>query len=143
VDLQADLAAPCAPDELFAWVSDLERYPEWLEIVTSARPAGDGSWAVDLRAKLGPLARTKRLRMVRTHVDEPSSVVFERAELDGRDHSPWRLTADVAGDANGSTLVMHLSYGGGLFGPVIERVLRDEIERSRPRLLALVTADVR
>jgi hypothetical protein len=34
---------------------------------------------------------------------------------------------------------MNLHYGGGLFQPVIERVLREEIERSRPRLLALVS----
>jgi hypothetical protein len=30
---------------------------------------------------------------------------------------------------------MHLHYGGALFGPVLERVLGDEIERSRGRLL--------
>jgi hypothetical protein len=33
---------------------------------------------------------------------------------------------------------MQLHYGGGLWGPVLERILGDEIERSKPRLLALV-----
>jgi hypothetical protein len=33
---------------------------------------------------------------------------------------------------------MRLHYGGGLFGPVLERVLVEEIERSKPRLLALL-----
>ena len=42
---------------------------------------------------------------------------------------------------DGSRLTMHLHYGGGLFGPVLERVLRDEIERSRPRLLAALDGD--
>jgi len=37
---------------------------------------------------------------------------------------------------------MTLHYGGGLFQPMVERVLRDEIERSRQRLLALVSADI-
>ena len=139
MDLQAELVAACAPEVLFDWVSDLVRYPEWLEIVTQAQPGDDGSWAVDLRGRMGPLARTKRLRMVRPECVAPTHVVFERAELDGRDHSPWRLTVDIEPVAEGSRLAMSLHYGGGLFEPLIERVLRDEIERSRQRLLALVT----
>ena len=42
------------------------------------------------------------------------------------------------GMRKGWDLAMELHYGGGLFGPAIERVLTDEIERSRPRLLALL-----
>jgi len=33
---------------------------------------------------------------------------------------------------------VHLHYGGSLVGPLVERLLADEIARSRPRLLALV-----
>jgi hypothetical protein len=33
-----------------------------------------------------------------------------------------------------------MHYGGGLFGHVLERVLGDEIERSKPRLLGLLAA---
>ena len=138
MDLQADLVAPCTRSELFAWVRDLERYPDWLEIVTRAVPDPDGAWAVDLRGRLGPLARSKRLRMVRTELVEGERVVFDRAELDGRDHSPWRLSARVGEAPDGARLVMDLHYGGSLFGSVLERVLRDEIERSRVRLLTLV-----
>lgn len=141
MDLSAELVAPCTPEALFAWVSDLGRYPEWLEIVTKAEHAADGSWAVDLRGRMGPFARSKRLRMVRTELVEPSRAVFERAEIDGRDHSPWLLAAEVGPHDEGSHLAMRLHYGGGLFEPLIERVLRDEIERSRLRLLGLVSAD--
>lgn len=141
VDVVAELVAPCPAEELFAWVADLGRYPRWLEIVTRAEPLaeeGDGAWAVDLRGRLGPLARSKRLRMVRTR-NTPMAASFERRELDGRDHSPWVLDADVAPHPDGSELRMRLHYGGGLFGPVLERILRDEIERSRQRLLDLVS----
>jgi hypothetical protein len=34
---------------------------------------------------------------------------------------------------------MDLHYGGGLWGPVLERMLRDEIDASRARLLGLVS----
>jgi uncharacterized protein YndB with AHSA1/START domain len=138
----AALDAPHPPAEVFAWVEDLERYPEWLDIVpraTQAEPAegDDGpAWVVDLRGRLGPLARSKRLRMVRREHQPPDHVVFERREVDGRHHSPWVLRATVATQSGGSRLTMHLHYGGGLWGPVLERLLTDEIERSRPRLLA-------
>ena len=35
-------------------------------------------------------------------------------------------------DRRGSRLVMHLHYGGSLWGPVLEHMLGDEIENSRP-----------
>jgi hypothetical protein len=142
VDVVATLDAPCGPDALFGWVDDLGHYQQWLEIVPTVRPQGDGSWLVDLRGRFGPLARSKRLRMVRTELEPGRHVRFERDELDGRRHSAWVLTADVEGrDGDSSSrLTMRLHYGGNLFGPVLERFLRDEIERSKPRLLALATA---
>jgi Polyketide cyclase / dehydrase and lipid transport len=144
VDLVADLDAPVPPVVVFPWVDDLGRYPEWLEIVTRAEPADPVDptvWLVDLRARLGPLARSKRLRMRRTLHRPWSEVVFERDEIDGRSHAPWRLSATVEPADGGSRLVMRLHYGGGLWGPVIERLLADEVERSRPRLLALLAAE--
>jgi hypothetical protein len=126
-------------------VDDLARYPEWFGAVRRAEPdearAGDAgpAWRVDLRGRLGPLARVKRLRMVRTAHEPPASVRFERREHDGRSHSPWVLTAVVTAVPGGSRLEFRLHYGGGLFGPVLERLLGDEVERAKPRLLALVS----
>lgn len=145
MDLEAELVAPCAPEALYGLVDDLSNYPRWMGIVTRAELLdedlqGPPAWAVDLRARLGPLARSKRLRMVRT-VHDGARVRFERAEHDGRTHSPWVLAVDVESVDGGSRLTMNLHYGGGLFGPMLERLLRDEIERSRTRLLALVTTD--
>jgi hypothetical protein len=144
VDVTATLDAPCPPETLFTWVEDLARYPDWLDIVPRAVPAEPGAdgrpaWTVDLRGRLGRFARSKRLRMVRVVHDRPEAVRFERQEDDGRTHSPWVLEARVEPGADGSRLIMHLHYGGGLWGPLLERLLGDEIERSRPRLLACVT----
>jgi hypothetical protein len=149
MDVTASLDAPCPPAELRRWVDDLERYPAWLSIVPRADrepTAGGGqeaeatpAWAVELRATFGPLARSKRLRMVRT-VDDVDHLRFERSELDGKQHSPWVLDAKVEGTATGSRLVMALHYGGSFGGGLIERLLRDEIEASKPRLLSLVSS---
>jgi uncharacterized protein YndB with AHSA1/START domain len=146
MEVTADLLAPCSPERLFGWVDDLTHYPEWLDIVPRATPvdARDGdpgpAWSVDLRGRLGPFARSKRLRMVRTVHEAPRRVRFERLEHDGRRHSPWVLEARVAPDGGGSLLTMRLHYGGSLVGPLVERLLADEIRQSKPRLLALVEA---
>ncbi len=139
--------AACSPADLFAWVADLERYPAWLSIVHRVVPAAttgdEPAWQVDLRGRIGPLARSKRLRMVQVAIDEPHSVRFERRESDGRRHSPWVLEAAVDPVDGGTRLTMHLHYGGSLFDRVLERILTDEIERSRQRLLdCLTTGDV-
>jgi hypothetical protein len=126
-------------------VEDLSRYPAWFGAVQRAEPddprPGDGgpAWRVDLRGRLGPLARVKRLRMVRTAHHPATSVRFERREDDGRAHSPWVLAADVRAVPGGSRLDVHVHYGGGLFGPVLERLLADEVARAKPRLIALVS----
>jgi hypothetical protein len=143
MDLDASLDAPCSPSELFAWVDDLGRYPQWLSIVTRAEPDGDGAWLVELRGRVGPLARSKRLRMERSTVEPDHLVVFERAERDGRHHAPWVLRAKVTPRPAGSHLEMRLHYGGSLWGSVLERLLRDEIEESRRALLALVSGRTR
>ncbi|HEX9260019.1 MAG TPA: SRPBCC family protein [Acidimicrobiales bacterium] len=141
MDLVASLDAPCSPDVLFRWVDDLASYPQWLTIVTRAEPlaADPPAWIVDLRGRLGPLARSKRLRMTRTQSELGRLAVFERAEDDGRHHSPWILRAEVTPTDTGSHLRMSLHYGGSLWGPVLERMLRDEVEQGSGRLLALVS----
>jgi len=146
VDLTADLDAPCRPERLFESIDDLGDYPQWLEIVQRAEPTeshpdddGDAAWLVDLRGRIGPLARSKRLRMVRTTCVAPHLVRFERREHDGRQHADWVLEGRVVPDSDVARLEMHLHYGGSFGGSVLERLLGDAIDRSRPALLALVS----
>jgi ribosome-associated toxin RatA of RatAB toxin-antitoxin module len=145
MDVHASLEAPCSPAELFGFVDDLAKYPAWVDLVHRATPLVDGEppeWQVELRARIGPLARSKQLRMRRTLLDAESHVaMFERHEVDGRRHSPWVLRAEVTPTGDGCALHMHLHYGGGLWtGGVLERALADQITNGRERLLALVRA---
>ena len=139
MDVTAALDTPHPADAVWAVIADLSTYPRWLEIVPRADPDDEGGWTVDLRGRLGPFARSKRLRMERTEAEAPRLAVFERVERDGRQHSPWVLRAEVepteTETGTGSRLTMHLHYGGSLWGPVLERLLGDTIERSRSRLL--------
>jgi hypothetical protein len=139
------LEVPCGPAELYSYVDDLERYPSWMRLVHAAGrvddPEGRPAWTVELRAKIGPLARSKRLRMVRIESVADRLVVFERAELDGRVHARWALRAELEPTSNGTALTMHLSYGGSLWtGGLLDRVLADEIRRGSAALIAIVTS---
>lgn len=140
MDVVASLDAPCAPAALLPWVEDLGRYPDWLDIVPRAvvadahRDDVGPAWSVDLRGRLGPFARAKRLRMVRTQ-HSARHVRFERAEQDDRQHSAWVLDAEIADVDQASQLTMRLHYGGRLWMPALDRLLAEEIARSRPRLL--------
>ncbi len=124
-------------------LADLEAYPQWLEIVTRADPAAPSSadsspaWMVTLSAKLGPLARSKRLRMVRV-VAEPDHLRFERRELDGRDHADWVLDVMIE-DGQPCSVEVTLSYSGGLWSKPLEAVLGSQVTDAVSRLQALVT----
>ena len=143
MDLNVDFDAPCPAPDLFRWVDDLVRYPAWMPLVHRAESevGAPAVWIVELRARVGPLSRSKRLRMVRTVLDVPHRARFERDEADGRRHAAWVLDAQVAStDAStGSRLTMRLRYGGALWtGGLLERVLTDEIEQGKDKLLALI-----
>ena len=183
MQIRRSLRAPCTPERLFAWVEDLDVYPQWMQLVHAVErePAPDGTatapvdgspvdgspvdgspvdgspdgsaealpaWNVELQAQLGPFARSKRLRMVRSLHDPPHRVVFERAEIDGRRHSRWVLRAILSDDdGTGSAmspewtaLTMELDYGGSLWtGAVLQRVLDDAVGRGSETLLDLVS----
>lgn len=139
------MQAPCPPAVLFELIDELTDYPRWMPLahqvdVLAADPEGRPAWSVELRARVGPFARSKRLRMVRTeHRPGTATARFERVELDGRQHSAWVLDAVVVAIEAGARLDMHLHYGGALWtGGVMERVLADQIVAGRERLLAML-----
>ncbi len=133
-------------------MDDLSRYPRWMALVHRVEPLPPGedgpAWMVELRARVGPLARSKRLRMVRTETAPDRTAVFERRESDGRAHSPWVLRVEVRPIDDGSdgrdpltSLDVHLHYGGRLWtGGLLERALSDGIERGRETLYDLVSS---
>lgn len=152
MDVQANLEAPCTAAELFTLVDDLAKYPQWMDLVHRADPVAgaDAVWDTELRARIGPLARSKRLRMTRTEHEppdrtKPGRVRFERAEDDGKRHAAWILNAtvtDVGTDPHGTAMAVlqvELHYGGSLWsGGLLERSLQDHITAGKQRLISLV-----
>lgn len=151
------------PDDLFGVVSDLETYPHWLDVVDSVDQTDQpDAWIVTLRARVGPFARSKRLRMVRTvntegptPVESPDvdkttgtttvtrSVRFERQEVDGKNHSAWTLAADVgplSGDHNLSEVTLDLEYEGAMWSGLLDGVLDAAADRATKKLQSYVSA---
>lgn len=142
LDVPSSVVAP--------WVTDLARYPTWMSLVHSAISVPDGAnatagslgdadtWDVELRAKVGVLARSKRLRMHRTTCT-PTQVVFERREQDGRVHAPWILEVLLEDRGGGCTVTMNLEYAGSLWtAGVLDRVLAHHIEAGKEGLARVV-----
>ncbi len=137
---------------VFEELSDLARYPRWMSVVRRAEPvpaAEAPTWDVTLTGAVGKLRRSKRIRMTRTEheagdLETSSLIVFERSEVDTRSHSSWTLRVDISSvpevDAttatdNAATLIrVGLTYDGRLWEPLVERMLRGEVERSRIKL---------
>lgn len=140
---------PAPPAEVFPHVATLDRYPPWLRLVHEAEPTHDAepdqgpAWTVELRAQVGPFARSKQLRMVRRAHEPDRHVEFERAEIDGRQHARWALSVDIEETADSASIVtMHLAYDGALWtGGLLDRVLDEEIRRGRAGLTALVSGE--
>ena len=132
---------PAPPPAVFPHVADLAAYPTWLPLVHAAvvADAAEPAWDVELRARVGPFARSKRLRMALSEIEPDRLVVFERAEVDGRDHARWALRAELVEIDGGTRVTMHLAYDGTLWtAGILERVLDEEVRRGRDGLAALV-----
>jgi len=152
MEIERSVVVAGPPGRAFALVDDLSSYPSWMALVhavdVAGPDAGRPAWEVELQAQVGPFARSKRLRMVRTVHEPDGHVVFERVEVDGRTHSPWVLdvrlepidggphetSVGVRRDAS-SRVTMFLHYGGSLWtGAVLQRVLDDHVERGAEAL---------
>lgn len=152
MQIERQTSVPGPPERAFALVDDLSAYPKWMDLVhdvVEVEPTGGRrAWDVELQAQVGPFARSKRLRMVRVVHDPERRVVFERAEVDGKRHSTWILTAALDPEGSGESdpagastrLTMTLTYGGNLWtGAVLQRVLDDHVERGAAALSALLS----
>jgi len=126
------------PAVVHPYVVDLARYVEWMPMVHGVDVMEDGVWNVELRAKVGVFARSKRLRMKRT-VNTPQRIVFERDEIDGRRHAPWTMSILIQKTNEGSDVTVNLSYGGTLWtAGILDRVLAAQVEAGKTGLARVV-----
>lgn len=129
---------PVASNAVRPFVEDLVAYPAWMPMVHEVAAVGEGVWSVELRAKVGVFARSKKLRMRRT-MNEENIIVFERDEDDGRQHSPWVMRVSLSPSATGTNVTIDLSYGGALWtAGILDRVLASQVDAGKAGLVRAV-----
>ena len=129
---------PVASNSVRPFVEDLVAYPAWMPMVHEVAAVGEGVWSVELRAKVGVFARSKKLRMRRT-MNEENIIVFERDEDDGRQHSPWVMRVSLSPSATGTNVTIDLSYGGSLWtAGILDRVLALQVDAGKAGLVRAV-----
>jgi hypothetical protein len=145
VDLQAAALLPCPIATAKAELETLDGYPSWLGIVTRVTPTepldGDRgpAWRVELGGGLGPVRLRKRVRMVRTAVED-RHIRYERNEVDGKDHSAWILEVALTASTPTTTEVIVALHYGGTLPPLVDRILAVEIGRAGSRLAKRIAA---
>ena len=134
----SDVIVAVEPAVVHPYVADLARYVEWMPMVHGVEAVDAGVWNVELRAKVGVFARSKRLRMKRT-VNTSQHIVFERDEIDGKRHSPWTMAIALQATEAGSVVTVDLSYGGTLWtAGILDRVLAAQVEAGKTGLARVV-----
>lgn len=125
-------------NRVLPFVADLSQYTSWMPLVHAVQAVGPDLWSVELRAKVGVFARSKRLTMKRTtHTD--SLVIFERHESDNREHAPWVMKVDLSESDGGCVVTIDLSYGGNLWtAGVLDKVLAHQVDLGKKSLAQLV-----
>ncbi len=133
------------PERIYPLITSLDRYPDWMPLVGSATPDPDDptAWTVELSARVGPLVRSKQIRMVRVETIENRLAVFERHEIDGRDHAQWVLRAELVPQSETDTLLaMEMTYDGSLWSnAVLGKILDAEVQRGRDGLKAALNSN--
>lgn len=138
MNYSSSVDVPVAVDAVRPFVEDLVAYPAWMPMVHNVITVDDGVWSVELRAKVGVFARSKKLRMRRT-MNEENIIVFERDEDDGRQHSPWVMRVSLSPSAKGTNVTIDLSYGGSLWtAGILDRVLASQVDAGKSGLVRAV-----
>lgn len=132
-------------DDVRAILRDLGTYQHWMglaDVVEEAAPTDHDEGPahfVTLVARLGPFARRKRLRMVRSEVT-PQGARFDRREVDGREHSRWCLDARAVPAAGGTEVTMRLEYRGRFWSDALDAVLSSQVDGAVDGLAGFVAA---
>jgi len=150
VKATSSVTVPVTIDRVVPHLVDLSGYPQWMPMIHSIARDDDGdetAWSVELRSKVGPFARSKRLRMVRTVSDQSPAAarfVFDRRERGGASHSMWRMSVDVVSAGESTDVTIHLEYGGALWtAGVLDKVLAGNIDAGREGFVRVVTGQTR
>ena len=129
--------------EVWAYICDVERWPEWAPTVLEGRVRGGGPLQpgarVDQRAKL-ILGMSRRRSQEVTAVDAPSHVAF--AGPLGISRARWGMELEPAGDGQTDAMMWIEVDLAGIMRAVPARTLKGRIQRVSDLEMASIKAAV-
>jgi uncharacterized protein YndB with AHSA1/START domain len=121
-----------SPEDVFAYLDDLERHGEWQSAIVSSKretdgPTGVGTRATDVRRVPG---RTQSVTYEITEHDPPRKVAFRG--LNGPVRPSGTVTVEPAGEG-GSKVTIELDLQGhGLLGAILAPLARSQAAKQVP-----------
>ncbi len=121
------------PEEVFAYLDDLERHGEWQAQIVSAERQGDGPTRVGSRSsekrRIG--GREQSMSYEVTEHDPPRTFAFHG--LDGPVRVVGKATIDPVGDGSSSRVSLVLDFEGHGIGKVLVPVARSQARKQVPK----------
>jgi uncharacterized protein YndB with AHSA1/START domain len=122
----------CPPEEVFAYVTDPSRFPEWQRDVVKVHlddtgPRGVGSRYTTTR-RIGGANRTMTQGII--EIDEPRS--WAARGIDGPFRAQAKVTVEPLGDGAQSRVTFALDFAGRGLGDLLTPVIRKMAARQAP-----------
>ena len=121
-----------SPEEVFAYLDDLERHGEWQSQIVSSRretdgPTGVGTRATDVRRVPG---RTQSVTYEITAHDPPRKVAFRG--VSGPVRPAGTVTVEPVGTGSSKVTIELDLEGGGLLGAILAPLARNQARKQIP-----------
>ena len=134
------------PEDVFAYLDDLERHGEWQESIVSARKQTEGPTKVGTRVaetrKIGGREQTMTYEI--TEHDPPRSFAFRI--LEGPVRVAGKGTVEAVGDGERSRVTINLEFtghgiAGKLLAPLAAKQARKQVPQDHQRLKERLEGD--
>lgn len=131
--IRASIEVARCPDEVFAYLDDLERHREWQEQIVSAEKQGDGPTRVGTKStekrRMGKREMTVSYEV--TEHDPPRAFAFHG--IDGPVRVVGRATVEPLGDGSSSRLSLVLDFEGHGLGKLLVPLVRSQSRKQVPK----------
>jgi uncharacterized membrane protein len=127
-----------SPEEVFAYLDELERHSEWQEQLISAEKLGDGPAQVGTRSTEKRRMGKREMTVSYEVTEHEPPHVFAFRGIDGPVRAVGSVTVEPLANGSGSWVLLVLDFEGHGFGklllPLVRRQARVQVPKDQQRL---------
>ncbi|MET9429124.1 SRPBCC family protein [Streptomyces sp. NPDC003036] len=122
------------PEDVFSYLTDLSRLPEWQESALSATPLGDAPVGVGSRVRVTRQVGRRRIPMTMELSEFEAPRSFRMDGVDGPVRGHVRGTVEPVGDGRRSRVTLDLDFESHGIGKVlVPLVVRPQAKKEMPK----------